>query len=168
LAKIAENSDHNIDPWYDEKKVAQKCALLLQFSNHCPKLTITHGTKIRPIWSPWRQFLPKIALIHDPKTDPRYEVATHGKVVVIVTVWLVLIVFTFLYFYFCEWRLFPQKNRLKEMEQSCLDFRENAEAGNSNGKMNKVSCWGECWSQSYDRELQRRRCKNLHTTPRVA
>ncbi len=52
----------------------------------------------------------------------------HGKVAVILVVWLALIVFTSLYFYFCEWRLFPLKNRLKEMEKTpnC----DCAEAGN--------------------------------------
>ena len=40
----------------------------------------------------------------------------NGKFGVILVVWVTLIVFTFLYFYFCEWRLFPEKNRLKEME----------------------------------------------------
>ena len=55
----------------------------------------------------------------------------HGKIAVILVVWLGLIVVTFLYFYFCEWRLFPRKNRLKERFCDC------AEAGNLNAE--KVS-----------------------------
>ena len=57
----------------------------------------------------------------------RLEMTSHGKFAVIMVVWLTLIVFTFLYFYFCEWRLFPHKNRLKEMERPGCDC---AEAGN--------------------------------------
>ena len=53
----------------------------------------------------------------------------------------VQIVFTSLYFYFCEWRLFPNKNRLKEMENSGFGFGECAESGESkSGRgMNNVS-----------------------------
>jgi hypothetical protein len=59
----------------------------------------------------------------------------HGKLAVILFVWLGLIVFTFLYFYFCEWRLFPNKNRLKEMEKSNFGFDECAEDGDSKLKL---------------------------------
>jgi hypothetical protein len=32
----------------------QKCGLLLQLPCNCPKQTINHLAKSRPIWSPWR------------------------------------------------------------------------------------------------------------------
>jgi hypothetical protein len=41
-----------------QKKVAQKCEPILQFSKKTPKQTVDHWAKIRPIWSPCRGILP--------------------------------------------------------------------------------------------------------------
>jgi len=57
----------------------------------------------------------------------------------ILIVWLGLILFTFVYFYFCEWKLFPKRNRLKEMADLGFRVGECIESCPSRANKKRVS-----------------------------